>query len=68
MQVIVNGEKTVVPAKTTLQELMEQKNMTAGHAVAELNEQITNKHAWPDIFLSENDSIEIITFVGGGSK
>ncbi|TCS81392.1 thiamine biosynthesis protein ThiS [Pectinatus cerevisiiphilus] len=42
--------------------------MSGGRAVAELNEQIIAKEVWPKTALKENDMLEIVTFMGGGSK
>ncbi|WP_132547248.1 sulfur carrier protein ThiS [Pectinatus cerevisiiphilus] len=68
MQIFINGKKTQLEEGTSLQSVMEKKAMSGGRAVAELNEQIIAKEVWPKTALKENDMLEIVTFMGGGSK
>ncbi len=68
MQIVVNGEKTLLTETMTLQQMMEKRNLADGQAVVELNEKIVDRDKWPQISLQENDIVEIVTFMGGGSK
>jgi thiamine biosynthesis protein ThiS len=47
---------------------MQERKLSNGRAVVELNEMIVDKTAWSTTFFKENDTLEIVTFMGGGSK
>lgn len=68
MQVIINGKKAEMPEQISLQKIMEERKMTGGKAVAELNEEIIEQSVWSKTILKDNDNLEIVTFMGGGSK
>jgi len=68
VQIIVNGEKTLLAAAITLQQMMEDRNLADGQAVVELNEKIIDRKDWRQISLQESDSVEIVTFMGGGQE
>ncbi|WP_182187377.1 sulfur carrier protein ThiS [Pectinatus frisingensis] len=68
MQILINGKSTSVTDKTTILTIMQERKLSNGRAVVELNEMIVDKTAWSTTFFKENDTLEIVTFMGGGSK
>ncbi len=67
MNIRVNGEvKTIAPG-VSVQELLVQMNIVPENVVIEHNGIIVPRQEWPSVFLQENDSLEIVLFMGGGS-
>jgi len=62
----LNGEKYYSNNRITLLELINYFNYNTSLLVLEYNNSICNKKNWNQIYLSNNDKIEIITIVGGG--
>ena len=61
-----NGEKYFINESITLNKLLKYFNYNSSLFVVEYNNFICNKKTWKEIKIQENDSIEIITIVGGG--
>ncbi len=61
----VNGELLPVDGKT-LAEYLETSSFDIRRIVIERNEEIVPKSAYNDVVLQNGDSIEIVSFVGGG--
>ena len=66
MQVEINGEQREVPS-LSLQELVEFLNLKPEQVAIELNRVVVRRREWPSTALKEDDRIEIVHFVGGGS-
>ena len=66
MIIKINGQDETVEKKLNLAELVASKNLPVEKIVVEHNLHIVPKEKWADIFLYENDSIEIVSFVAGG--
>ena len=62
----LNGEKYYANNNITLLELINYFNYNTSLLVLEYNNSICNKKNWNQIYLNNNDKIEIITIVGGG--
>ena len=62
----LNGEKYSIKDKITLLELITYFNYNSSLLVLEYNNSICNKKNWNDIYISNDDKIEIVTIVGGG--
>ena len=62
----LNGEKYSVQNQITLLELVHYFNYNTSLLVLEYNNLICNKKNWANIYLKNNDKIEIVTIVGGG--
>ena len=65
MELFLNGEKIQTIA-ATLDQLINEKSFDADGLIVELNIRIIKKKDWGKTFLSQNDRIECVTFVGGG--
>ncbi len=66
MKIKINGKEEVIDKVNSLSDLVSGKKLTPEHIVVEHNMQIVSKDRWGKITLNENDSVEIISFVGGG--
>ena len=65
MRIVVNGQEKQVNAGTSVRQLLEQSKLPADKVAVELNRRLLKTERY-DTALSENDEIEIVTFVGGG--
>ena len=66
MNVIINGTKKEFLKPITLTELVGQYCSNPKHVIAEVNGQIIHASLWSKNTISDGDSIELVTFVGGG--
>ena len=62
----VNGEDKSVPQNISILKLIESLKINKDRVVIELNKNILKKDQFDSTLLSENDQLEIVTFVGGG--
>ncbi|QTA37926.1 sulfur carrier protein ThiS [Thermosipho ferrireducens] len=65
MKISVNGKEKVCKA-SSVKELLEELLLVDKPIVVVLNGNIVSVKDYPEIKLSENDKVEIITVVGGG--
>jgi len=64
----VNGqERTFDPAPDTVADLVHTLGFDNARIAVELNRRIVARATWSDIALQNNDIIELVHFVGGGS-
>lgn len=66
MVVKINGKDESVSSQMSLVELISIKGLVPEHVVIEHNSRIIPKEEWQGVSLKENDSVEIVSFVGGG--
>ncbi len=66
MIIKINGKPEEVKMQSSLTQLILSKGLCADNLVIEHNLRIVPKHQWQNISLEENDSVEIVSFVGGG--
>ena len=62
----VNGEDKSIPQNISILKLIESLKINKDRVVIELNKNILKKEQFDSTLLSENDELEIVTFVGGG--
>ena len=67
MNLIINGE-TGSHSADTLTALVEQLGMKPDRVAIELNREIVPRDQWSQTRLNEGDRLEIVHFVGGGSR
>jgi len=67
MNLIINGESQTLPADT-LSALVEHLGMKSDRVAIELNREIVPRAQWPQTRLADGDRLEIVHFVGGGSR
>ncbi len=66
MQITVNGEKKEFPPGTSVSELLKSVDIDERYVAIELNRKIVPRVHFSEKLLVENDTLEIVTFVGGG--
>lgn len=66
MQIVINGETQEISKEVTVSQLLEDNAMNLKAGVVELNGKILTQELWPSTVLSAGDSLEILTFMGGG--
>jgi thiamine biosynthesis protein ThiS len=67
LRVYVNGESRDLPAPISLAELINQLGLPAARIAVELNRVVVRRSDWNTTTVQDEDRIEIVHFVGGGS-
>ena len=65
MQIRING-KTEEITPCTIAQLVHQRGLNPQSLVVEHNQNIVKQDQWPEIELTEGDTLELLSFVGGG--
>ena len=68
MTIILNGQKKDVPAGITVLGLLEHLGIQQQRVAVERNEEIVRKARYGDTIISEGDSLEVVSFMGGGER
>ncbi|NQT94863.1 MAG: cysteine synthase A [Candidatus Omnitrophica bacterium] len=68
MNLYLNGKEEELKEKMSISELLQLKNIRPEVVSIELNEKVIKKDKYADTLLSENDKLEFVYFMGGGSK
>ena len=66
MRITINGKPEEIKTQSNLAQLILSRGLAIDNLVIEHNLRIVPKQQWQNITLEENDTIEIIGFVGGG--
>lgn len=66
MKVFLNGETREVPAEMDLQQLLDHFSLPSQRVAVELNKSVVRRADWKATKISDEDTIEVIHFVGGG--
>ena len=68
MNLIVNGKKTNIADGLTVSQLLVQENVKMPDMVSvELNGQILKRTKFEETILKDDDKVEFLYFMGGGS-
>lgn len=68
MKIIVKGEEVVLENEITIRELLERLSVELPDMVSvELNGEILSQKVYEDVTVKDNDTIEFMYFMGGGS-
>lgn len=68
MKIMINGEQMEMGSQLTVAELLQQREILSPDMVSvELNEEILARDAFATTLLQENDAVEFLYFMGGGS-
>jgi thiamine biosynthesis protein ThiS len=68
LRVYINGESRDVQGTPSLAELISQLDLPAARIAVELNREVVRRSEWSGVMLRDDDRIEIVHFVGGGSN
>jgi sulfur carrier protein len=66
MKIILNGQDHILDQTLTLTQLVEKMSKNPRHVIAEVNGNIVKSDHWTATPVCDNDTIELVTFVGGG--
>jgi len=66
MRLKINGEDRDNNSAHTVQELLDELNITVGRVAVEVNMVIVRRTEYAQFKLNDNDVVEIVNFVGGG--
>jgi thiamine biosynthesis protein ThiS len=70
LTLILNGQPRVfetLPVSATLENLVQEIGLKGDRVAIEYNGEIASRTTWDSITLSDNDRLEIVHFVGGGT-
>ena len=67
MRVYVNGEAKELSVPISLAELIAQLDLPATRIAVELNRAVVRRSDWSATMIQDEDRLEIVHFVGGGS-
>jgi thiamine biosynthesis protein ThiS len=67
LRVYVNGEVKELSGPITLAELITQLDLPAARVAVELNRNVVRRSQWSETMIHDDDRLEIVHFVGGGS-
>ena len=68
MEITLNGARRVAQEGTTVAGLLEELQIRPDRVAVEVNLQILDRESFGQHGLREGDRVEIISFIGGGSK
>ena len=66
MEIMVNGERRLVPEPATLLDLLALLGLDPRTVVVELNREIVRRPRLGETSLAKGDAVELVHFVGGG--
>lgn len=66
MRIQINGVEATVSDGTTLMELVRARGLSPERIVVEHNRSIVPATQWANAALADGDTLEIVSFVGGG--
>ena len=66
IKILINGGERSVPADRNVVQLLEVLGLDPRTVVVELNRTIIRKQQLTETILKENDTVELVHFVGGG--
>lgn len=64
--ITINGEQKELSQDMVLQRLLEQEGYDIRRIAVEINGEIVSKTLFNDTIVKSGDSIEVVSFVGGG--
>ena len=66
MKVIINGQDKILEDNLSLKEIIENLNIEDKVMACAVNMDIVKKESWSSYIPKDNDTIELLNFVGGG--
>ncbi|MBD3319795.1 MAG: sulfur carrier protein ThiS [Chitinivibrionales bacterium] len=65
-EITLNGKKESIARAVPVGDFLESKNIGPGKVVVEINREIIGKEEYATRNICPGDSVELVTFVGGG--
>lgn len=66
IEIVLNGEKTRVPAGLTVAGLLTHLALEADRVAVELDQQLVRRPEWDGCVVAAGAQLEVVHFVGGG--
>ena len=66
MMITLNGERTDVPGRPTVLDVITARGLADKPVAVEVNKQLVPRKQHATHVLDEGDVVELVTFVGGG--
>ena len=66
IKIILNGKSRSIRKITSVYDLIRSLELSTDKVAIELNKEIINKKTVKNLYLKNNDKIEIVHFIGGG--
>ncbi len=66
IQVTINGHAREIPEATSLASYISSLGANSRMVAIALNGEVVRREDWPDVTLSDGDTLEIVRAVGGG--
>lgn len=66
MRVVLNGEPRMLREGLSVADLIADLGLGQRRIAVEVNHEIIVRDRYPTYFITENDEVEIVHFVGGG--
>ena len=66
MKIVLNGKKKEFKNSVTLLSIIQQSSKQPQYVIAEVNGKIVKSPLWTKTLIKNNDTIELVSFVGGG--
>ncbi|MGE0268539.1 MAG: sulfur carrier protein ThiS [Candidatus Omnitrophota bacterium] len=66
MNIRINGSERTFTGTKNLNEIILQFRKDNRRVIAELNGEIIKSPRWEEIVMKDGDTLELVTFVGGG--
>jgi thiamine biosynthesis protein ThiS len=66
VKVVVNGSPLELPDGSSVTALLRHLAVEETRVAVERNQEVVPRRTWADATLSDGDSVEVVTFVGGG--
>ena len=66
MKVIINGQDKILEDNLSLKEIIQNLNIEDKVMACAVNMDIVKKYIWSSYIPKDNDTIELLNFVGGG--
>jgi len=70
LTLLLNGQPRIfsnLSPNASLEDLVKELGLKGDRVAVEHNGEIASRTIWADVVLTENDRLEIVHFVGGGS-
>lgn len=66
MHITINGQKKEIAPSQNLREVIVRVSQSPAVLIAEVNGAIIGKAQWDALRVNDGDTIELVSFVGGG--